>query len=568
MKPKGPRTVKPVKKAKRARTTASAKAAVRRRKAVASSKPRLKAKTEAKTLARKAPALRKKAKPAAKPRPPLPKPSAKSLSFKPALALVPTPLMVPVVAPVAKIKSAKQVESPVAKPPAPKPPEAESAGAPFPFRIPPILLEGDEPSTTPSVGLGEKFALGPVEGSSPTAPLGELPVAYGTGRLVLVARDPHCLYANWDLTIEQQRLCNGLSTHRHLVVRVYPDRIGGPPIQEIHVHPESRHWFIHVDRAGAIYVAELGYYSTEGQWRTVATSDATATPPETTAEDKTVRFATFNLEVPKWTPPQGDFAPKASDEPRNSPASVNWQYRPPQTFMALGPQEAPVPGPAHHEPVRAEVGPPDAGHIGVPGEVSAEPRLEWAASPPEVIQASGPAWTPEQERALAEVIGWAVVRQQWLGSAEISEALEGRGPSPISSLAVAGLPALGAPFAEVSSPGPGFQVEFTSPGGAALAPEQNFWFKVNADLVIYGATEPDAQVTIGGRPIRLRPDGTFSYRFALPDGFYPLPISATAAHGDTRTAELEFYRGTRYRGEVGAHPREPALKAPHAENVS
>jgi len=44
-------------------------------------------------------------------------------------------------------------------------------------------------------------------------------------------------------------------------------------------------------------------------------------------------------------------------------------------------------------------------------------------------------------------------------------------------------------------------------------------------LVIYGATDPTASVTIGERRIRLRPDGSFSYRFALPDGNYQLPIT-------------------------------------------
>jgi len=46
---------------------------------------------------------------------------------------------------------------------------------------------------------------------------------------------------------------------------------------------------------------------------------------------------------------------------------------------------------------------------------------------------------------------------------------------------------------------------------------------VNAELIIYGATEPDAQVTIGGRANQAAPDGSFSFRFSLPDGDYELP---------------------------------------------
>jgi len=87
-------------------------------------------------------------------------------------------------------------------------------------------------------------------------------------------------------------------------------------------------------------------------------------------------------------------------------------------------------------------------------------------------------------------------------------------------------------------------------------------------LIIYGATEPDASVTIGGRKIQLRTDGTFSYRFALPDGQYGLPIAATSADKvETRNADLKFARSTEYRGDVGKHPQDPKLKKPGLKNV-
>jgi hypothetical protein len=70
-------------------------------------------------------------------------------------------------------------------------------------------------------------------------------------------------------------------------------------------------------------------------------------------------------------------------------------------------------------------------------------------------------------------------------------------------------------------------------------------------------------VTIGDRPIKLRPDGSFSFRFALPDGQYSLPAAAHSADGvETRRAHLQFSRETVYRGEVGAHPQDKNLKPP------
>ena len=68
-------------------------------------------------------------------------------------------------------------------------------------------------------------------------------------------------------------------------------------------------------------------------------------------------------------------------------------------------------------------------------------------------------------------------------------------------------------------------------------------------------------------PSKLRKDGTFSMRFALPDGDYTLPAQAVSAdETDARAAELHFTRDTQYRGDVGAHPQDPELKIPLIEN--
>ena len=65
--------------------------------------------------------------------------------------------------------------------------------------------------------------------------------------------------------------------------------------------------------------------------------------------------------------------------------------------------------------------------------------------------------------------------------------------------------------------------------------ERKFWLVVNCELIVYGATEPDAKVTVQGKPISVRGDGTFSLRFALPDGKQVIPVEATSNDGiDTR----------------------------------
>jgi len=62
-----------------------------------------------------------------------------------------------------------------------------------------------------------------------------------------------------------------------------------------------------------------------------------------------------------------------------------------------------------------------------------------------------------------------------------------------------------------------------------ISKERKFWLKVDCELIVYGATEPDAKVTVQDRAIKLRPDGTFTLRFALPDGKQFIPVKAVSS---------------------------------------
>jgi hypothetical protein len=367
---------------------------------------------------------------------------------------------------------------------------------------PAILLEGDSPSLPSAGGPGEKYSLGatpPVQ-SFPTAE-SELPESYGTKKLFLTARDPHWLYAHWDLTHAQQLKLNAQSTDGHLLLRIYPHKIEGHPLYEIHVHPESRHWFAHVERAGDSYVAELGYYSALGRWTRISVSSGTMTPPDAVSAEEDTEFATIPFEFP-FAKLMGIIKAAVRD---NLPLA-----------QAI-------------EELRRN------GHPDLPRVTAAPPAT----------------WTPQQEQALSKVVNIDNVRRVWMGSLEITELIRRRLAHEISSFGVSsfGVSSLSSPF-----------------GGMEQA--KGFWFNVNAELIIYGATEPGAKVTLGGHEIKLRSDGSFSFRFALPDGKYDLPAVAVSADGtDARAAELKFSRETEYLGDVGAHPQDPALKTPLPENL-
>ncbi len=81
---------------------------------------------------------------------------------------------------------------------------------------------------------------------------------------------------------------------------------------------------------------------------------------------------------------------------------------------------------------------------------------------------------------------------------------------------------------QIGSPG---LFSVSSPSRKEGEKPRSFWLVVNTELIVYGATEPDAKVTVQGRPIILRSDGTFTLRFALPDGKQVIPVKAVSSDG-------------------------------------
>lgn len=90
------------------------------------------------------------------------------------------------------------------------------------------------------------------------------------------------------------------------------------------------------------------------------------------------------------------------------------------------------------------------------------------------------------------------------------------------------------------------QVVTSLGSGAFGSKARKFFFKLDAELIVYGSTEPSAKVMIQGEPIQLRPDGTFTMRFSLPDGRQILPAVAYSADGvEERTIVLAVERNTK-----------------------
>jgi len=361
------------------------------------------------------------------------------------------------------------------------------------LEIPPILLEGDYPSTPPQRGIGIKFALGPepVKNHLPISEESfELPESYGTGSMYVTARDPYWIYAAWDLPTAKIKHYNKLSSRGSMTLRVYLNQPSGEPQIETPVYPHSRDWFVRVNIPGATYFIVLGYYDKKEQFNTVLISEPVKTLEPITA------FKITQIERESITP-----FPQPSNE--TTTGRGDYERAGERTYISEG------------------------------------RKVTKGSKYPEIS-------VEEQIQIASLVYGW---RQQ--GSIELPILGKGQPQFQPAELlpALAGLmPApSGQPLAEVPQ-----QLGISSPKGA---PEEKrkFWFNIQAELIVYGATEPDAQVTVGGNKIALRPDGTFTLRFSLPDGIYDVIARAVSKDGsDRRTVSLEFSRKTKsLEGEVG-----------------
>lgn len=337
-------------------------------------------------------------------------------------------------------------------------------------------------------------------------------------------RDPFSLLAHWDAEeASVQRFCATFPGDA-LRLRVYARQVGGVLMSDQIVIPTARHRLVPVLYANTPYVAELGFVDFAGIWRSLATSPKIQTPPDHHVEE--------------WTERRGRFQARPSHPPQPAPVSTPDPEPAHTTHSTLSAAPAnaqeSLPPPADSESLMGSLPP-------LPDEPAAQflTTLVWEPAP--VIVPAGSSVEMAQWVAKVVTTPWSPARSPALPSSPDWTGLTPEQPE------LPGVPG------SIPTPAP--------------APS-NFWFKVNAELIIYGSTEPDAQVTLGGKPVRLREDGSFSFRFSLPDGDYELPAQAVKADGsDQRSARLQFQRKTTRQGDVGTHPTDPLWKPPVPESL-
>ncbi|MEA5506934.1 DUF4912 domain-containing protein [Halotia wernerae UHCC 0503] len=317
--------------------------------------------------------------------------------------------------------------------------------------------------------------------------LADLPAGYGDSRIVLLPRDPQWAYTYWDVPNEHKEELRRQGGQQ-LALRIYDvtdidlDHQSPHSIQEYPSDELAREWYIPIPVSDRDYVIDIGYRAADGRWLVLARSARVHIPPVYPSDWIEDVFVTVNFEE--------DLRDKTV-----------YELVPPAKKIAI----------------------------------IAGARAGANGSNPIYDQIFGMAESAEAQRVAGSLFG---SMQQVPGSARPEEAISSYiFPSGVGMWAVP--TASGLTMSGAGMSGVGF-----SASAVPVRPRQ-FWLIADAELIVYGATEPDANVTIGGRPIKLNPDGTFRFQMSFQDGLIDYPILAVAADGEqTRSIQMKFNRET------------------------
>lgn len=358
-----------------------------------------------------------------------------------------------------------------------------------------------------------KFEIGSVsQPPAVSAPvyedLGELPESYFEDTLFLVARDPRWLFSYWDFNWARFSPGAFRGGVKQFFLKI--STAAGADAGLIEINPEARNWYIPVGSPDTAYFAEIGYFDKAGGWQKIVQSGVAATPADALAEDSAADFATV-------------------------PAHLTFER-----LLDL----------VKEKMMEGE------SLISALARIAGEGRIEFRPG-------QAPTWTDEQKRLLAALLGDTLIDRLGLGSEEIDQLLRKQLQQKLHSESASGLSGV---LLETLAPGP--TSLFSGIGASwsaqpfSVKRERGFYMHVNAEIIFYGGTDPDATVWVDGQEIKLAPDGTFRYHFKLPDGDFAIPIVAQSPDKvERRSATLSFVRGTSRVGDVGA-TAQPAELSP------
>ena len=429
--------------------------------------------------------------------------------------------------------------------------------------------------------------------------LADLPDGYGESRIVLMPRDPQWAYAYWDVPNERKEEMRRQGGIR-LALRFYDvtdinlQTQRPHSLQQYECDELAREWYLPVPVSDRDYMIEIGYIAVDGRWLLLAQSAPVRIPPIYPSDWIDDQFLTIAWEE--------DLQAKTFLELSYSIRSVTKAPKSvhAQVFEMAEAAEAKrlagsVFGSMQHVPeetVSSYVFPSGVGKwasgVGVTGMSGAAAGMSGVGMSGvgmsgvgmSGVGMSGVGMYTTSGMGMSGVgmmsgIGLGVTGMSGVGMSGVGMyttsgmGMSGVGMYTTSGMGMSGVGMMSVPtMSGVGMSGVGMYttsgvglysmsgvgmysmsgIGMSGIGFSASMPPmrpRKFWLIADAELIVYGATEPDATVTIGGRPVQLNPDGTFRFQMSFPDGEIDFPIMAVAADGEQmRSIHMRFNRET------------------------
>jgi hypothetical protein len=361
--------------------------------------------------------------------------------------------------------------------------------------------------------------------------LGELPQSYGAQeRIFVIAQEPRLLFCYWDHTLTEGLVSQVFLRHS-LPGRATHEGEAPVPLQ-------ANSWYLPVREEETTYRVELGFYA-GNEWKTLTQSDAVLTPRESLAEPGEAVFADINfhlvfqemVEKLRTEMRDGDTLSAAISRLRKHSETSSEKLSPAQISVLEAMLVCQLQSLSSGELARMI----NWSGASFNGARSAAAVSSW--------EAGGASWGAAPGEVASGFLAQFGLGGGSVGSGSWSPASGSWSSGVVSSWAAA------------STWGPGAS---WSAQPFSHQPERGFFMHVNAEVIFYGGTHPDAKVTVDGKEINLRPDGSFHFHFVFPDDAYEIPIVAASPDGkETRRAVLRLERATSREGEIGHTPPSP-----------
>jgi hypothetical protein len=182
------------------------------------------------------------------------------------------------------------------------------------------------------------------------------PQSYGVNRVRLLVKDPHWLFAHWDVDTRVREQLRGEKGERfaalaRLTLRLVDKAVAGNTI----VLPEgARSWYLRAAPGHRSYEVELGLTLPSGEYRLLARSNAVSTPRVGPAAEKATRRVSYrvaaNLPPSASLPASGGgsgpiatAAPAGAEKAAGGPAPVS-AFPSAEPVPASEPSPGPEPG--------------------------------------------------------------------------------------------------------------------------------------------------------------------------------------------------------------------------------